>query len=73
MKSPNEITPQEQAVLNEHVGQKMRLLGIRAKDPKHPMHNKIQWHPVTGLPCMPDSDDELADLVLAALDEPEVN
>ncbi len=59
-----------QKELNEIVGRKMKLLGIRARDPNHPMHNIIQWSS-DGLPIMPDDNEERAKLVLAALDEPD--
>jgi hypothetical protein len=60
------------AQITDLLGGKLRLLGIRARDPNHPMHAKIEWCPKTGLPVMPDDDDESAALMMAALDEPDV-
>jgi hypothetical protein len=60
-----------QKELNEFVGHKMKLLGIRARDPNHPMHRIIEWDDATGMPILPDSDEQLAQLILVALDEPD--
>ena len=58
----------DQGELNKFVGEKMRQLAKRMADPRHPLHNRVEWR--DGRPVMPDDDDELAWLVLAALDEP---
>jgi hypothetical protein len=61
------------AQVHELVRKKMRLLAQRARDPDHPLHDFLQWDPKTGRPMLPQSDEALAALVLAALDEPDSN
>jgi hypothetical protein len=53
------------------IGQKLRQLSVRVRDPKHPLHNRVVFDPLTGRPCMPDDDEECAEIILAALDEPD--
>ena len=33
----------DQGELNKFVGEKMRQLAKRMADPRHPLHNRVQW------------------------------
>jgi hypothetical protein len=68
--SMTQLSRKERDACSEFIGQRMKLLGQRARDPNHPMHRKIAWDK-NGMPILPASDEELAALILAALDEPE--
>jgi hypothetical protein len=55
------------------VGNAMKTLSARIRDPAHPLHKHVKFDETTGRPILPEDDATLLSLISAALDEPGTN